>query len=128
MRPASSLPTDAELEVLTVLWARGPCTVREVHDELSKSKNIGYTTVLKLMQIMHEKGYVARNTSARSHVYRATAARERTQTALLENLLKRAFDGSASQLVQRALSSEQATPEEISQIRALLDELPEAEG
>lgn len=125
MPPSANLPTDAELEVLTILWARGPSTVREVHDELSKRKSVGYTSVLKLMQIMHEKGYVARNTSARSHVYRATVGRERTQAALLDNLLRRAFDGSAAQLVQRALSNRKATPDEIAQIRAMLDELPD---
>jgi len=128
MRPASNLPTDAELEILTILWARGPSTVREVHDELSKGKAIGYTSVLKVMQIMHEKGYVARNTSARSHVYHAIVGRERTQTALVDHLLERAFGGSASQLVQRALSGRRASPEEIAQIRALLDELPDAGG
>lgn len=125
MRPPSTLPTEAELEVLTLLWQQGPQTVRDLHDTLSRRKRVGYTSVLKLMQIMHEKGYVARDTSERSHVYRAAFARERTQNALVDDLMKRAFGGSAAALVQRALASKHATPEELAEIRRMLDELPE---
>jgi len=128
MRPASSLPTDAELEVLTLLWQKGPQTVRDLHDHLSHRKRVGYTSVLKLMQIMFEKGYVARDTSARSHVYRAIPAREGTQKALLDDLVKRAFGGSAAALVQRALASEHASAQDLAEIRRMLDELPESKS
>jgi len=127
MRPASTLPTDAELEVLTVLWDRGPLTVREIHGELSRRKQVGYTPVLKLLQIMFDKGYVARDTSERSHVFRAVRARAQTQRALLDDLMKRAFGGSAAELVQRALSSKRATRQDLEEIRRLLDELPDTE-
>ncbi|HUP88378.1 MAG TPA: BlaI/MecI/CopY family transcriptional regulator [Longimicrobiales bacterium] len=125
MRPASNLPTDGELEVLTILWKDGPLTVRELHEQLSRRKQVGYTSVLKLMQIMHEKGYVARDTSARSHIYRAVPARDRTQHALVDDLMKRAFGGSAAALVQRALSSKHASAKELEEIRRMLEELPE---
>ena len=124
MRPASSLPTDGELEVLTILWNDGPLTVRQIHDQLSRRKQIGYTSVLKLMQIMHEKGYVARDETERSHIYRAVPQREGTQQALLSDLMKRAFGGSAAALVQRVLSSEHASTKDLAEIRKLLQDLP----
>jgi predicted transcriptional regulator len=124
MRPASTLPTDAELEVLKIIWDEGPLTVRDIHDRLSRRKKVGYTSVLKMMQIMHDKGYVARDTSERSHVYRALLAREKTQRAMVDDLMKRAFGGSAAALVQRALSSKAATKAELAEIRRMLKEMP----
>ena len=114
-------PTDGELEILRVLWQRGPCTVRDVFDTLSKSKPIGYTTVLKLMQIMAEKGLVRRDEQERAHIYSARAPQEQTQRQMVRDLLRRAFDDSASQLVMQALASKKTSPEELAQIRQLLD-------
>jgi predicted transcriptional regulator len=116
-------PTEAELAILQVLWRRGPCTVREVHEELSREKQSAYTTTLKFMQIMTEKGLVQRDESQRTHVYRARMSEEKTQRHLVDNLLQRAFGGSAQKLVMRALASKKATPEELAEIRRLLDEL-----
>lgn len=113
-------PTDAELSILRVLWRLGRATVREVHAELEEVSPAGYTTVLKLLQIMTEKGLVHRDETERAHVYAATLAAEETQAQLLRHLLDRAFDGSASLLVQRALSAAPATPEELGQIRRLI--------
>lgn len=117
------LPTEAELELLAILWETGPMTVRELHERVSRSRDVGYTTVLKLLQIMHRKGLVARDERERSHVYAALAPRERTQRALLKDLKQRAFGGSAVEMVQRALSGERASPEELREIRALLQRL-----
>ena len=117
------LPTDAELAILKALWDLGPSTVREVHDAVAQERDVGYTTVLKILQIMYEKGLVSRDDSARSHVYRAAVPRERTQKKLVSDLLDRAFDGSSASLVLQALSSRKASPEELDQIRALLDRL-----
>jgi predicted transcriptional regulator len=117
------LPTDAELSILAVLWRLGPSTVREVHEALRPTQGTGYTTVLKLMQIMAQKGLVARDESQRSHVYRALTGEEQTQRRLLGDLIDRAFSGSASQLVMRALSVKRSSPEELAEIRALLDGL-----
>lgn len=116
-------PTDAELEILNVLWRRGPSTVREVHEVLLETKDIGYTTVLKLMQIMSEKGLVSRDESARQHVYEAGRAQDETQRQLLSHLLDRAFNGSPTKLVMQALSSKKASKEELAEIRDMLDEL-----
>ena len=116
-------PTDAELEILRVLWQRGPSTVREVHEILNAARPTGYTTVLKLMQIMSEKGLVQRNEEQRAHVYEASLAQEETQAQLLGDLLDRAFDGSATKLVMQVLSSRRASAEELEQIRAVLNEL-----
>jgi BlaI family transcriptional regulator, penicillinase repressor len=116
------MPTDAELEILTVLWQRGACTVREVHESLSEVREMGYTTVLKLMQIMAEKGLVRRDERQRAHVYEARLAQEQTQRQLVGDLLERAFDGSAMNLVMQALQTTKASAAELSQIRNLLDE------
>ena len=116
-------PTDSELEILRVLWIRGPSTVRDVFDDLNESKPTGYTTVLKLMQIMADKKLVRRNEEQRAHVYEAQLPEEQTQNQLLGDLLNRAFGGSASQLVLQALSAKPATADELTQIRQLLDEL-----
>ena len=126
-RPAASRPTDAELAILRVLWSRGPSTVRAVHDELARTRPpgyarpAGYTSVLKVMQIMTAKGLVARDEARRTHVYRAAAPREQTQRQLLTHLLERAFEGSASKLVMQALSSKRTSREELARIRELLD-------
>ena len=116
-------PTSAELEILGVLWELGGSTVREVHERLARSRPLGYTTVLKLLQIMAEKGLVRRDESQRAHVYAASIPAEQTQRQLIGDLVDRAFGGSASRLVQQALSSKKASAEEISKIRAYLDEL-----
>lgn len=116
-------PTDSELAILRVLWERGECTVREVHDVLSESSPIGYTTVLKLMQIMTEKGLVVRDETQRAHVYRSKATEQRTQSQLLRDLLDRAFGGSSSKLVMQALSTTQASAEDLAEIRGMLSRL-----
>jgi predicted transcriptional regulator len=113
------LPTEAELGILHALWSAGPSTVREVHSRLGKAT--GYTTVLKQMQIMVEKGLLARSERFRSHVYEARAAKEETQRLLAGNLLARAFDGSAKNLVLGALSAKRVSAEELREIRAMLD-------
>lgn len=115
-------PTDAELEILTVLWSRGPSTVRAVHETIVKHRAAQYTTVLKLMQIMAEKGLVRRNESQRAHVYEAAKPREWTQRQLAGDLLRRAFAGSAHNLLMGALSSRKVSKEELAGLRKLLDE------
>lgn len=120
-RPALSRPTDAELAVLRVLWQRGPSTVREVHEELGDQRPVGYTTTLKLMQIMADKGLVIRDESQRSHVYRARTSEEGTQKQLIRDLLDRAFGGSARKLLVQALDAAKASPQEMTEIRKLLD-------
>jgi predicted transcriptional regulator len=116
-------PTDAELAILSVLWERGPCTVREVHEELSRSQDTGYTTVLKLLQIMTDKGLVVRDESQRAHVYSTRYSEQRTQRQLLGDLIDRAFGGSPAKLVMQALSETRATADELSAIRQLLDQI-----
>jgi len=118
-----SRPTDGELAILRVLWRRGPSTVRQAHEILSRNREIGYTTVLKLMQIMTEKGLAERDESDRTHVYRARLTQEQTQRQLLSDLLEKAFSGSASQLVMQALAAKPASANELAMIRRLLDEL-----
>jgi predicted transcriptional regulator len=116
-------PTDAELQILSVLWQRGPSTVRQVHEALQRVRPAGYTTVLKLLQIMHDKGLVLRDESERTHVYRPSLSQGQTQRQLVKDLLHRAFAGSAQQLVMQALGTGQATPAELALIRQLLDKL-----
>ena len=118
-------PTDAELDILRVLWTRGASTVREVHEELIRTKPVGYTTTLKFMQIMAEKGLVRRNEEQRAHLYEAAVPRESTQRQLVGELLDRAFGGSAGELVMQALSTKRATAADIAQIRDLLDRYEE---
>jgi len=118
-------PTDAELAILRVLWQRGPCTVRQVHDELVRDRSTGYTTVLKLMQIMTDKGLVTRDESNRTHVYQACRTEGQTQRQLVRDLLDRAFGGSARQLVMQALAARKASGAELAEIRELLDKLEE---
>jgi BlaI family transcriptional regulator, penicillinase repressor len=122
MTPETQKPTVSELEILHILWTRGPSTVREVHDALSKKKHIGYTSVLKLMQIMTEKGSVRRNEDQRAHVYEANQAAEKTKRQLAGDVLQRVFDGSASQLMMHALAGRKGSREEVEELRRLLDE------
>lgn len=123
MSKGAQRPTGAELEILTVLWQRGPSTVRDVHEALLERRPLGYTTVLKFLQIMSEKGLVRRDETHRAHVYEAHPPREQTRGLLVRDLLERAFGGSASQLVMHALSQKKASPEEIAEIRKLLDQM-----
>jgi predicted transcriptional regulator len=116
-------PTDAELAILKVLWRRGPSTVREVHEEIRATQETAYTTTLKLLQIMAEKGIVARDESQKSHVYRPLHAEEQVKTGFVRDLIDKVFQGSASQLVISALGTKPATPGEIDEIRRMLDEL-----
>ena len=114
-------PTDAELEILTVLWSRGPATVREVHSTISSRRAAQYTTVLKLMQIMTEKGLVKRDEKQRAHVYSASRPREWTQRQMAGDLLERAFAGSASRLLVGALAARKASAAELAELRKLLE-------
>lgn len=121
-------PTDAELQILRVLWDRGASTVREVQQELNVVKPTGYTTVLKTLQIMTEKGLVRRNEKERAHVYEAQFAQHLTQRQMVSDLLNRVFDGSASNLLLHALASKKsASRDELAQIRQILDELERGE-
>ena len=115
-------PTPSELEILHVLWTRGPSTVREIHDELSKEKELGYTSALKLLQIMTTKGLVTRTEEQRAHVYSASEPAESTKQQMATDVLQRVFRGSASQLMQHALSGTRSSRSEIDEIRRLLDE------
>jgi len=117
------LPTDAEIAILATLWRQGASTVREVHEALGKDS--GYTTTLKLMQLMFEKGLVVRNERYRSHLYEARAPKEHTQRQIAGDLMKRAFDGSARSLVLGALAAHPASSKDLDEIRSLLDELEE---
>jgi BlaI family penicillinase repressor len=116
-------PTDSELEILQVLWQEGPCTVRQVNERLTENRDVGYTTTLKLMQIMYEKGLLTRLEEARSHVYEANVSEEETQSTLLERFVDTAFRGSASKLVMQALGNHKTTPAELDEIRKLLDQI-----
>ena len=122
MQPNPPRPTDAELEILTVLWSRGASTVREVYESIAERKPTQYTTVLKMMQIMADKGLVRRNEKQRAHVYEAARPQEWTQQQLAGDLLKRAFNGSARSLMLGALSAKKTTPGELAELRKLLEE------
>jgi len=120
-------PTDAELEILNVLWKHGPCSVRLVNESLSEVKEVGYTTTLKIMQIMLEKGLVSRDTSSKKHLYEAAIPQETTQHHLLSKLADMAFGGNNIQLAMRALDDQRVSKEEISELRKLLDNLEKRE-
>jgi predicted transcriptional regulator len=120
-KPTTPRPTDAELAILRVLWSRGASTVRQVHDVLLRERPTAYTTALKLLQIMTEKGLVRRDETDRTHIYHARLSEEQTQRQLVRDLLDRAFGGSSSKLVMQALASKRATPEELGEIRKLID-------
>lgn len=121
-------PTDAELAILRVLWERGSSTVRDVHEALAETQATGYTTVLKLMQIMTEKGLVVRDETQRAHIYEACSTEQRTQRQLLTHLADRAFGGSPAKLVMQALSGRKTSAEELTEIRQLLDRLEKGEA
>ena len=118
-------PTDAELEILTVLWSRGPSTVRDVVEVIAKRRPAQYTTILKLLQIMAEKRLVRRDEKERAHVYEASRPREWTQRQLAGDLLERAFGGSASEMMVGALAARKASKKELAEIRRLLDQMEE---
>lgn len=115
-------PTESELEILQVMWTKGECTVRDVHDELSKNKDAGYTTTLKLMQIMHEKGLVSRDTSSKTHLYKAAITRQQAQKTALDKFIATVYSGSASDLVMQALGQHKTSKEEIDTIKKYLDQ------
>ncbi|HLW77320.1 MAG TPA: BlaI/MecI/CopY family transcriptional regulator [Bryobacteraceae bacterium] len=120
--PEELIPTTAELEILTILWSLGPATVREVHETLTRRRPAQYTTVLKTLQIMTEKGLVRRNEKQRAHVYEPRRSKEQTQKQLAGDLLQRAFGGSARGLVMGALAAKKASRQELAEIRKLIDE------
>ena len=126
--PNDKAPTEAELRILRVLWEHGRLSVREVFDHLRGREDVGHTTVLKLMQIMTDKGLIQRDTSVRPQVFWAARPQRQTQRMLLRQLLDRAFSGSPGSLVLQALSLRKSTPEELKEIRALLDELEEEQS
>ena len=116
-------PTDSELEILKILWEDGPSTVRHVHERLAESKESGYTTTLKLMQIMFEKGLVKRDATFKTHIYEPSVSRDKTQKHLLNKMIDTVFKGSASQLVMQALGHHRSSPEELDMIRQYLNEM-----
>jgi len=116
-------PTESELEILQILWEKGACTVRDVHEILEQNKNAGYTTTLKLMQIMLEKGLVERDASSKTHIYKAVANQQKTQQHLVNKMIDNVFNGSAARLVMQALGNHQASKDELDAIKKYLDEL-----
>ena len=121
-------PTNAELEILAVIWQHGPQTVKQVHESIRDLRDVGYTTVLKLMQVMTEKGLLTRDESERSHVYQAAVPEKKVKRRLVSDLLDRAFDGSAASLVQQLLSAKRTSSEELDEIRAILEEHEKQRG
>lgn len=122
-RPGSTQPTEVELQILRVLWKHGPATVRQIHNALSSAKDTNYSTTVKMLSVMLDKGIVKRDESVRPLVYRAAKNQQSTQRNMLRDLIQRAYDGSARNLVLQALSNERATPEELAEIRALVEKL-----
>ncbi len=118
-------PTESELEILQVIWKKGQCTVRDVHEELAKNKDAGYTTTLKLMQIMHDKGLVERDTTAKTHLYKALITREQAQQTALDKIISTVFKGSTSDLVIQALGHHRASKDEIEAIKSYLERFGE---
>ena len=116
-------PTESELEILQVLWKKKTASVRDVHEELSKTKEAGYTTTLKLMQIMFEKGLVKRDSTLKTHFYQAAMSKEKTQKQILGKMIDTLFGGSHSQLVMQALGNHKASPDELAEIQKLIDNL-----
>ena len=116
-------PTESELEILQVLWQKGTASVREVHEELAKSKDVGYTTTLKLMQIMFEKGLVKRDDSNKTHIYEPAVSKQKTQKQFLDKMINTLFAGSSAQLVLQALGNQKASKDELDEIQKYLDNL-----
>ncbi len=127
-KPLKIRPTDSELEILQILWSKGPSTVRAVNDLLVRDKEVGYTTTLKIMQIMSEKGLVSRDKQSRTHIYTANIDRDTTQGALLNRFLENTFSGSASSLVMQALGNHSASDDELRQIKELIEKLENSNG
>ena len=128
-RNALPKPTDAELAILRILWERGPCTVRQVYEQLARDRQTAYTTALKLLQIMTEKGLVERDERERTHVYTPRLSQDQTQRQLVRDLLDRAFGGSASKLVMQALATKRASADELRDIRKAIEDVKaEQEG
>jgi predicted transcriptional regulator len=123
MNSKQTKPTESELEILQVLWGAQSATVRQVHEELSKTKESGYTTTLKLMQIMFEKGLVTRDDSSKTHIYQPAVSREKTQKQLVNKMIDTLFAGSSANLVLQALGGHNASDEELEKIQALIDQL-----
>jgi len=119
----TSRPTEAELEILQVFWTHGPCTVRFINDTLNSFRKVGYTSTLKVMQIMTEKGFLDREEQGRSHLYKTLLPEQATQGALLDRIVETAFGGSAMKMVMQALGGKKTTPQELAQIRDFLDNL-----
>ncbi|MCL2640754.1 MAG: BlaI/MecI/CopY family transcriptional regulator [Phycisphaerales bacterium] len=124
-RPPASVPTDVELSILNVLWQRGPSTVREIHNTLSDRRDTGYSTTLKMVQVMTEKGLVLKDDSQRPQVYQPAAAQEKTQLQLLDDLIQRGFGGSVAKLVLRAVSAKRISNAELAEIKKLLSQAKE---
>jgi BlaI family penicillinase repressor len=121
-RYPSSQPTDVELQILDVLWERGPCTVRQVHHALAAQRDTGYSTTLKMIQVMREKGLVVRDESVRPQLYRAAESRKQTQLRMLDDLAQKAFGGSAKKLVMRMLSAHRVSAEELAEMQRLIEQ------
>ena len=122
-KPKTLRPTEKELAILRVLWGNGPCTVRQVNEEMNRRERIGYTTTLKFMQIMTDKGLLIRDDSRFQHIYEAAVSEEKTQNLVVGDVMDKVFNGSVQKLVMRALSAKKASTQELAQIRELLDEL-----
>lgn len=120
-------PTDSELQILKVLWSKGECTVRQINEKLNEQREVGYTTTLKLMQIMHEKGLVERDTSTRTHIYKALATQQKTQQSLMNKIIDQAFSGSPMKLVLQALGNHSASQDELDEIKALIQKIENKE-
>lgn len=116
-------PTDKEMSILRIIWDKGEATVREVHDEMNKHRQVGYTTTLKLMQIMVEKGLLDRDESAFKHVYRSAVSEEKTQSQVVSSMMDKVFGGSAEKLVMRALSTKKVSPDELKKIKKMIREI-----
>lgn len=122
-RPAASHPTEVELQILRILWEQGPSPVRDIHARLEAEKGTNYSTTVKMLAVMLQKGLVTRNEKAHPHVYRAALTRERAGKRMLRDLIEKVYDGSASSLVLQAISSGKTTKEELAEIRRLLDQM-----
>lgn len=123
MKKANQKPTDSELKILQILWENGPSSVREVNDQINISKEVGYTTTLKIMQIMTEKGLVERNTENRTHIYSAAVEQHKTQTKLLMSFVESTFRGSTSSMIMQALGNQSPSKEELLEIKKLIEKL-----
>ena len=126
-RPTSAQPTEVELQILRILWQAGPSTARQIHIRLAKQRETNYSTTVKMLSVMLDKGLVKRDATVRPQVYRPGSTQQRTQQRMINDLIKRAFNGSAGSLVLQAISSQKATPEELAEIRRLLSELEGSE-